>query len=59
MSKAVLTSCLTRDEIDVRDRHVRVRIAAVAIEMDHNVTRAVGGYFLSQRIGSVTHDLRR
>lgn len=59
VSKAVLASCLPRHEIDVRDRHVRVRIASVAVEVHDDITRAVRCDLLRQRVGSVTHDLRR
>lgn len=59
MSKTVLTGCLPRYEIDVRDRHVRMRIAAVGVQMYDDITWRVRCDFLRQRIGSVNDDLRR
>ncbi len=57
--ETVLASRLPRNEIDVRDRHVRVRIAPVRVEMHHNVTRAVRRNILRERIGGVSDDLWR
>ena len=59
MSKTVLTCSLTRDEIDVRDRHVCVRVTAVTVEVHNNVARRVRRDLLRQCIGSVSDDPRR
>ena len=57
--ETVLASGLAGHEIHVCDRHVRVRITPVRVEMNHDVTRTVRCDFLRQGIGRVSDDLRR
>lgn len=59
MSKTVLTGCLARYEIDVRDRDMRMGVPALGVEVHNNVARRVRCYFLRQGIGSVSDDPRR
>jgi len=59
VSKAVLSRCSTRDEIDVRDRHVRVRVPTVTVKVHNHITRTVRRNLFRQRISSISDDLRR
>lgn len=57
--EAVFASRLTGHQIDVRNGHVRVGIATVGVEMNHDVTRTVRCDLLRERVGGVSDDLRR
>jgi len=59
MSKTVLTRSLTRNQINICNRDMRVRIATLAIKMHNDITRRVRCHLLRECIGSISDDCRR